>query len=159
MPFRKGCLLMLVKQLSALLKQTGTSLRSVQADAEPDLGMLIAALEQNGDRPLADLVKLVSKPWPKPAAPKQKTPPVFDVSSWVGDLRRAQSDASAFQALLDVLAKSKQLKTAEVAAVANHFRGTTKAYKTKAAAVGDVRKAWMEGLRDADKVKKAGGIF
>lgn len=131
----------------------------MQADAEPDLGLLIAALERNGDRPLADLVKVVSKPWPKAVAPKKKTLVAFDVSGWVGKLRSAQSDASAFQTLLDALAKSKQLTTADVAAVANDFRGTTKTYKTKAAAVGDVRKAWMEGLRDADKVKKAGGIF
>lgn len=124
--------------------------------------MLIDVLDRNSDRPVSDLVRVIDKAWPKPKAPKPKkaqSAAPFDASIWVTRLRQAQSDGRAFQALLTELRKSKQLKGPDITAIANGFRSTTKKYKSKAAAVEDIRKAWMEGLRDAEKVRKVSGIF
>jgi hypothetical protein len=153
---------MQVKLLATLLQKAPPSLLSIPPGAEREIATLIEAVERNGERSLSELVRVIDKAWPKPKTPTAKKPTPgapFDPSGWVARLYQARDDGATFQELLQELAKSKQLKAAEVAAIANGFRSTTKSYKSKSAAVEDLRKAWMEGRRDADKARKVDGIF
>jgi ribosome modulation factor len=109
-----------------------------------------------------ELVQAIDRAWPTPkVAPRKRALPAvpFEPSAWVSKLRQARDDSAMFQSLLQELTKSKQLKTAEVIAIANGFRSTSKSYRSRSAAVEDVRKAWLEGQRDATKVRNVGGIF
>jgi hypothetical protein len=145
-----------------LLRKEQTSLRSSPPDLEPELATLIASLERNGERSLAELTQAIDKVWPAPKQPKKTkpaAPAAADPSQWVSKLRQARANTPAFEALLREIEKSKQLKAPDVAAIANRFRSTTKKYKSRAAAVVEIRKAWLEDQRDAVKVEKADGIF
>ena len=150
--------------LATLLRQASTSLPSPPPDAEPDMARLIAVLERNGERSVSELVEVIDKTWPTPkvaTGKKRKASPAvpFDPSAWVSKLRQARNDARMFQSLLQELTQSKQLKTAEVIAIANGFRSTSKSYRSRSAAVEDVQKAWLERQRDLEKVRAAGRIF
>ncbi len=141
-----------------------TSLHSTSLASEPEFQTLIEALERNGDRSLTDLVGAIDKAWPKPkvkAPPKRKLPRVaaIDPSQWLSKLREARGDSGTFEQLLAELAKSKQLKLPDVAAVANGFRSTNKSYRSKQLAIDDIRRAWIEERRDYEKLQSAKGIF
>lgn len=103
---------------------------------------------------MSELVQALAKAWPS----QEQTAP-FNASCWVEKLRKSTNDLPAFEALLKELAKPKKLKAPEVAAIANSFRSATKTYKSKATAIEDIRKAWMEERRDVAKVRKADEIF
>lgn len=152
---------MQMKVLATLLRSAPTSPLLLPPDAEPELEKLINALERNGDRTLSDLVRVIDKAWPKPKAPAKKTTPApaINPSIWVSRLNEARGDSSSFETLLQSLAKSKQLKATDVVAIANGFRSTTKNYRSKSAAIEDIRKAWMEDRRDSEKAQKTEGIF
>jgi hypothetical protein len=145
-----------------LIQNAQTSLPSIPASEGPEFAALVEILGRNGERSIGDLVKVIDKAWPKPKAPQKKKTAVVtpvDQSVWVAKLQRARGDAPAFEALLIELAKSKQLKLADVVAIANGFRSTTKVYRAKSAAVEDIRKSWMQEQRDNEKARKADDIF
>ena len=152
---------MQVSLLATLLRNEQTLLRSNRHDVEPDLSALIGALERIGERSLGELVQAIDKIWPAPNQPKKKKSATFaaDPSVWVAKLQQARADTLAFEALLLELEKSKHLKAPDIAAIANGFRSTTKNYKSRAAAVIEIRKAWLEVQRDAVKAENADGIF
>lgn len=152
---------MQLKLLTTILQEAATSRRSIPPSDEHELSLLIEALKRSGDRSVAELVRVVDKAWPAPKTPKRKVSPIapFDPQSWTSRLQHARENASAFESVLVELLKSKQLKTAEVAAIANLFRSTTKTYKSRSAAVEDVRKTWLEGQRDQEKLRKVDSIF
>lgn len=138
------------------------SLRSPLPNVEREFAGLVQALERNGDRSIGDLVRVIDKAWPKAKAPSKKkstASTTFDPTTWVAKLRQSQENEYAFQTLLQELAKAKALKFAEVSAIANGYRSTTKTYRSKAAAVEEIRKAWLESQRDAVKIRSSDGIF
>lgn len=105
-------------------------------------------------------MRALAKAWPLPKAPKRKAPAeTIDPSAFVRRLDAARNNSADFEALLDELTKSKALKAGDVAAIANRFRGSSKKYKTRVAAVQDVRKTWLEDQRDAEKVGRIKEVF
>lgn len=111
-------------------------------------------------RSVSDLVRALNRAWPPPKTAKRKpSVPSVDPVAFFKRLDAARDQPIEFDKLLVELATSKSLKAADVAAIANRFRGSSKRYKARSAAVEDIRKTWLEDRRDIEKVARIGEIF
>ena len=144
-----------------LLRELATSAQSATDGAAPEIAALADELAKHEGRAVHELAALVRSSWKRAApSPRVRAPSAapFEGRQWV-DKIQASTTQHDVESVLKELATTKQLKAAEVAAIANAFRKTTTKYKSKAAAIDSIRDAWREARRDVGKASGASGVF
>lgn len=155
---------MLTKTIALLLKEAATLPRSPSVADEPEFQELLRLLESNGERPVVEALSALQKAWGKAAAKRIAKPvPALPTAAakpadYIARLKKA-ANQQAFMQILEEVRSTKALKTADVMEIANAIRGTTKKYKTRTAAIEDLKKSWNEHQRDKTKLRNIDGIF
>ena len=121
-----------------------------------DMSAVLAKFDGSVSITLSDIVaqaKIANEP-PPPRAPRARTiraiahPDEILAKKLADELTRAVRDANAFSKVLEQLNDPRQVATATLVVVGNHFLGNSKPYKGRKAVITDIVKRQGEDMLD-----------
>ena len=144
---RQLCLAAGAKTPANDLKTLGDALRP---HANVQVSQFVSAVRDG----LAKQTASKAKSRTKGSAPRKSDPPdAAVIATQVDRLRASGTDNISFENALESLKAQKSLTLSEVAEIARQYADTVTKYKSKAAALGDISKAFVRQARFENKLR------